>query len=280
VSMSDDNNPNEPTNEPTNEPDWRERTKNRLHGLKEQGREFLERGRSPYPDPPGKAGQMKYGCQPYEVEPSDYIITLENDLANSYHWSGNFWEDYIFFVCQWHPLIGILACHPYHPWSKLERLKMFVISTAVSMVPAILVAKRVEDSFPEDADELKKSATLFFTLIFVTLPDIIVGVVLYQLSIANTRCPLCTCWVTINKCCSNGFLCIAIAACGLSYYILQDTHPDEILGALKPLGKGKLYSLGTWFPIWFVLPCVGFCLVWRGEHSEALKNNNNQPAAE
>lgn len=279
LASMNENNPNNPGWRDAANKKW-DAASQRAQEMKEQAAEFAHRGRDPYPDPPGKAGQMKYGCQPYDEEPTNYLVTLEYDLANSYYWSGNFCQDFVFFVCQWHPLIGIFASHPYHPWTKLERLKMFVTSTALTMVPAIAISKWVENNMPEDAEAAKKWTRLLLTLILVTLPDVIIGVVLYQLSIATTRCPLCSCglWQCLHKFCSNCSLIIALACLAVSYWQLKD-HPNEALEALEPLYMGKLYSLGTWFPIWFLLPCVGYLLVWRGERA-AVNNTNNQPAAE
>jgi len=274
-------------NNPNNQSSWADAASNRWAGAKEkasglaaQAKEFATHGRGPYPEPGGKGAQMKYGCQDYAEPPDDYIVTLEWDLANTYYWSGHFCQDWIFFVCQWHPLLGILLCHPYHPWTKADRLKMFIISTALTMIPAIAVSKWVANNLPEDNEAARKTATKIGTLLFVTIPDIIIGVVLYQLSIANTRCPVCSCWESISKFCNNCFLCIGLTSCGISYLMLKD-HPNDLLEALKPLAYGKGYSLATWFPIWYLLPCVGYWLVWRGERLEAEKAlNNNAPGVE
>lgn len=237
-----------------------------------------------YP-PPGKSGQIAFGCYPYKQDPAPYIRTLQTDLANFYYWSGNFLYDWIFFNCNWHPILGMLLCHPHHPWTKVERLKMFIISTALTMAPAIAISDKVESSFPEKEVELKKNMTMTFTILFVTIPDIIIGVVLYQISIASTRCPTngCICCLeTVSKFCMNCSLVIGAVACLIAFFQLKD-HPNHFVDAIKPLAMGKLYSAVTWFPLWFLLPCgLGFCCQWRTEKkaeeekaAKMLNNNNN-----
>lgn len=279
-AMGDDN-PDNPNN-----PAWRDRAWDAASNRYKNAKEFLSEGRGPIPAKDFKAGwrrdEMKYGCQGYPEEPKEYLVSLQYALANLYYWSGNFCEDWIFFICQWHPMLGILACHPYHPWTKYERLQMFIISTSLTMLPAISIGKMVEKNFPDDAEDFKKLVTIALTVLLVTIPDTVIGIVLYQLSIANTRCPVCTsCCTVISKICMNCSLCIAGVACLFAYLALKD-HPHDTLEALKPLAMGKVYSAAVWFPIWFFLPWpLGFWREWKAESvAPPEENNNNEPAAE
>lgn len=233
-------------------------------------------GWGPYP-PPGKAGQLAYGCQAYSQEPSEYINTLTSDLANTYYWTGHCLQDYMFFVCQWHPLIGMFLSHPYHPWSKRERIQMFIISLAITVVPSVAIAKEAELSV---GNNLRAGYQTLLTILCITIPDTIIGVLLYQLSIADTRCPPCAIfWKCLNTCCMNSFLFIALAASGVCYLMLKGTGIDFVQ-AMTPLFMGKLYSAATWFPIWFLMPCVGYLLVWLGEKSALEKAASSDAAAE
>merc|ERR1711879_130869 len=153
--------------------------------------------------------QMEYGCvDGKEEEKKDYIHRLRDDLANTYWWSGNWFQDFFFFVCQWHPLIGILMCHPNHPWSKRDRIQMTVISLCLTMIPAVWVGQRYEGQ--KDSNPLAKFERTTETIFLITIPDIIYGVLLYQLSIADSRCPSCAAfWNGLHLCCMNCILVIA-----------------------------------------------------------------------
>lgn len=233
-------------------------------------------GWGPYP-PPGKAGQLAYGCQDYSEAPMQYINTLKSDLANTYYWTGHCGQDYMFFICQWHPFIGMFLSHPYHPWSKRERIQMFLISLACTLVPSVAIAKKAHDAV---GGGLEKGMQTVLTIFFITIPDTIIGVVLYQLSIMDTRCPICAdCWKWINFVLMNCSLIFWFAASGVCYLMLKDTEIDFVK-AISPLFMGKLYSGLTWFPIWFLMPCVGYILVWRSEKFALEKAAQSNAAAE
>merc|ERR1719464_2229664 len=53
-----------------------------------------------------------FGCGSGVSAEEPYYNRLRSDLANSYYWSGNMGMDYVFFCCQWHPILGILFSHP------------------------------------------------------------------------------------------------------------------------------------------------------------------------
>lgn len=230
-------------------------------------------GRGDYPEP-GKSGQIACGCDGKEEEKADYIHTLKNDLANTYLWSGNFLKDYFFFIANWHPLLGIFVCHPNHPWGKRERLQMFLISLFLTMPMSVYLGMQAQINHWE-----KGGPTLTIsTLLLVTLPDVIIGVLLYQLSIADTRCPACAgCWDVINKFCMNCFCLIGIISSGFCYLQLKSA-PASVhwVKAFHPLVMGKVYSYVTWFPIWFVLPCMGFAHVWYMENKALKKEEEGQ----
>merc|ERR1719161_247924 len=96
-------------------------------------------------------------------------------------------------------------CHPNHPWNKWERFQMLVLSLAISIVPSAMIGKEYGD------EPVTEKILITF---FVTIPNVIFGVFLYQLAIAETRacpcCPLClkqcfvSCCGQIQSCC----LCI------------------------------------------------------------------------
>jgi hypothetical protein len=239
----------------------------RGNDLKSSATKALNEGWSEIP-PPGKSRQLAFGCfggQDDDPAACNYINTLKTELANSYYWSGGPCYDYIFFVCNWHPIIGILFCHPNHPWTKRERFLMMLVSMCITLVPAAFIGK----TFANDAVAMK-----LFTILGVTIPDTVFGLILYQLSIAETRwfCKLC---LPLWTCIQQGLFCIAFVIGGVStlicYTILQDngvTHWDKML---KPLITGLGVSYVTWFPLWLIIPCeLGFISNWCAEKSRGV----------
>jgi hypothetical protein len=139
---------------------------------------------------------------------------------------------------------------------------MTLVSLCITLVPAAFIGK----TFANDAVAMK-----LLTILLVTIPDTIFGLLLYQLSIADTRwfCRPCIClWKGIQKC----LFCIAFFIGGFStlicYNILQEngvTHWDKML---KPLVTGLGVSYVTWFPLWLIIPCgLGFLSNWCDENS-------------
>uniref|UniRef100_A0A7S4QAV2 Uncharacterized protein n=1 Tax=Alexandrium monilatum TaxID=311494 RepID=A0A7S4QAV2_9DINO len=235
-----------------------------ISGAARSVRGKLNKGWEDYPEADGgKAGHVKYGCAEAVPKDAPYIHKLKHDLANSYYWTGGFFQDYFFFVANWHPFLGMLLSHPNHPWSKRERLAMFCISLAITMVPSAAIAAQLPGH---------RDATVV-VFAWVTLPDIAVGLVLYQLSIADTRCPN-SCGACMNlfkrfaMACSAFF---ALSVTGVCFLILRSrgAHWSQLL---VPLVKGKLLSFLTWFPIWLLVPCqLGFIDLWCAERRAAQK---------
>merc|ERR1740121_3364315 len=210
---------------------------------------------------------MAWGCCGGAPPDADYINTLRSELANSYYWSGSCIKDYIFFVCQWHPLIGIFLSHPNHPWTKRERVLMFLCSLALTLVPSAMIAAFLHDK------GVRHVLKVLLTLILVTLPDTIFGVVLYQLSVADTKCPLCAaCTKSLEGCLMTVILIVGALSTILSSTILGAVGANWF-DLLQPLIMGKLYSYATWFPIFLLLPCIGFALVWRGERNALMTSD-------
>mmetsp|Transcript_27855 Transcript_27855/g.58966 ORF Transcript_27855/g.58966 Transcript_27855/m.58966 type:complete len:255 (-) Transcript_27855:103-867(-) len=213
--------------------------------------------------PNGKAAEVACGCCGGAPSDAPYIQRLRSELANSYYWSGSFVKDYFFFVCNWHPMLGMLLSHPNHPWTKTERFLMFLISLSISIIPSAVIASSIEQA----------AVTTTATITLVTIPNIIVGVVLYQLSIADTRqaCVFCIpCLSMCKTCCMCSTLFIGLASTGISYLIMtsesKNPHWEEML---NPLIMGQVYSQITWFPLWIVLPCqLGFVSLWCAEKKE------------
>jgi hypothetical protein len=221
----------------------------------------MEEGWDEYPADTGKGGQLKYSWQEGQTEDCPYIHRLRSDLANTYYWSGDALKDYAFFVANWHPLLGMFLCHPNHPWSKGQRFLMFLISLSVTMVPSAMIASTLHHgSVLEIGEKL-------LIILCVTIPDTLFGVILYQLSVADTKCPLLApCIRTLEKCLVFITLTIGVLATLMSSIILSAVGADWN-ALLQPLVLGKVYSYLTWFPIFLVLPLIGFALVWRSERN-------------
>lgn len=236
-----------------------------------------------------KSDNMAFGCvggvEDEDPQVCPFIYRLKWDLANSYYWSGHFVKDYFFFVMQWHPLLGLFMCHPNHPWGKPERFYMLMISAGITFIPSCVIAKAVAASEEylvgdtSDAEQLaavseagKKGSEMLLTILFVTLPDTILGVLLYQLAISETRCTYCPFCIPFGKCLMKYTLIFAVVIVAINlaigYAVLSGEPPVD---ALMVMAKGKVVSYLTWFPIWLILPCqLGYLSLWRSEKKEAM----------
>jgi len=239
----------------------------------------------------GKGEQMATGCvggiEEEDPQSCPYIYRLKYDLANSYWWSGNLVKDYFFFVMQWHPLLGIFMCHPNHPWTKLHRFYMLLISAGITFPMACVAFKAGEEAAanaPEGAEEVaREGAVKFLTIFGVTLPDTIIGVILYQLAIAETRCGCCPAAIPCAKALMKYGLYIAcffvVINLSIGYFIIGGDDSDHTLeDALQPLITGKVWSWATWFPLWIILPCqLGYWSLWSYEDKlEASKRTSTE----
>jgi len=245
-----------------------------------------------YPD--GRAAMMYWGGGGVVARDSPCYHRLQYDLANSYYWSGNFVRDYFFFVMQWHPLLSIFMCHPNHPWTKEQRLWMFLISAGLTFIPSCAISRIFEGSpdvavlettTPEFAVAVvtqdavvaaQKGSIAVATILFVTIPDTIIGVILYQLAISETRCGACPMCIPVGKCVMKYTLWIAFVVCGVNFAIgmaVLKGHPP--VEALEVMCYGKLWSYGTWFIIWLLLPCqLGFISLWTYERKEEARKES------
>jgi len=113
-----------------------------------------------------------------------------------------------------------------------------------------------------------------FLLIFtcVTVPDLVYGVVLYQLAIGKTRCFghwLARCWAAARYCCTLIMIIFVCMSTGVCYLILH-TRNLQLGPLFQPILEGRLISAVIWFPIWLVLPCqLGYLSLWNYEHNKA-----------
>lgn len=209
-----------------------------------------------------KANEVLCGCADPETYERPYQLDLEYQLAQSYHWSGSFVKDYLFFICNWHPFIGMLCSHPFHPWSKSERVQSFIVSCSITLLPAALLVRRLHQNGFSDTET---SGTVFFT---ITLPMMVIEASLYWLAVGGIFCRggVCHC-VThivdfIRACCLGFSLIVSTFAILLSLLTLGNADPMKLI---RPLVMSRMQSYVIWFPLWFLLPCVGFLQVWSRE---------------
>jgi len=241
-------------------------------------KEAIKKGWEQYPEEEGKAGEMMFGCVEARPKTCGYILRLERDLVNSYYWSGNFCQDYMFFVANWHPLISIVFCHPNHPWTKCMRFQMQLISVAITMVPSAVITANFY------GNDFNVAVRTFLILVFVTLPDVVYGVMLYQLAIGKTRCCgqfLGKCWTAAQYCCMGYVVFFLAVSSGICYVILSSQSDDMTVGPMfEPILEGRLMSAVAWFPIWLFLPCqLGFLSLWYDEQKAAIKDAEKKAAA-
>mmetsp|Transcript_178749 Transcript_178749/g.572916 ORF Transcript_178749/g.572916 Transcript_178749/m.572916 type:complete len:155 (-) Transcript_178749:439-903(-) len=92
--------------------------------------------------PEEKMLQIKHGCDKAPWADSEYKDDLQKQLLQSYRWSGSFSRDFCFFICNWHPFLGMFWSHPMHPWSKRERRRFLDQPHFREMVVVMLLLSR------------------------------------------------------------------------------------------------------------------------------------------
>lgn len=190
--------------------------------------------------------------------PKPYEEDLVLELARAYHWYGGIWADYIFFVRNWHPLLGILVCHPLHPWGKLERL----LATLVSCATTLLASAAIASMFG-----INGSVLLFWLTLFASTFESS----MYMLAVGKAYCPGCFCLTCLADgvkgfCFAGGMVCL-MALAFLDLLVIQDE--SDVADLFWPLLHARLKALLMWFPINLLVPCIGFLPVWLCEKPDA-----------
>eukprot|EP00418_Pyrodinium_bahamense_P087233 CAMPEP_0179060206 /NCGR_PEP_ID=MMETSP0796-20121207/25746_1 /TAXON_ID=73915 /ORGANISM="Pyrodinium bahamense, Strain pbaha01" /LENGTH=260 /DNA_ID=CAMNT_0020756981 /DNA_START=55 /DNA_END=837 /DNA_ORIENTATION=- len=221
-----------------------------------------------------KSKHMEFGCslKPDEERGTEVELgRLQRDLAGSYYWSGGFCQDFVFFVANWHPLLGMCCSHPLHPWTKGARIATFFLSCGLSMLPSALIVSVEAHAEREDVE------LLWGVLVFVcvTVPIIIWEVILYWVSVSDMFCrgrcsSVLPCIASCKRCCfmASLFMALVLAGCGLLIVYLSKATMYQLF---LPMASGRVQSWILWFPIWTFLPYVGFAHGWYGEHTAAQR---------
>jgi len=223
---------------------------------------------------------MRWGCVgAVDRRNCPYFKRLQRDLATTYYWSGECGRDYLYFVTQWHPLLGIVFCHPNHPWTKFSRLLMFLASLAFTMVPSAAIAHGYGacSSLKPPTSELTLLSKIDI-LIFVTIPDCIFGYVLYYLKTLPARCWCSCCRRIFHFFASMGTLSLLLFGALMSAVSFVLKHDAAWVCLLGPIFFGKLISWLAWFPLLLLAPCsMGFLSAWnREKRNAAISHQDGQ----
>mmetsp|Transcript_65309 Transcript_65309/g.182673 ORF Transcript_65309/g.182673 Transcript_65309/m.182673 type:complete len:110 (+) Transcript_65309:2-331(+) len=94
----------------------------------------------------------------------------------------------------------------------------------------------------------------------------IVEVALYWLAVGDIFCKTwssCVCCVgCLKKSCFCMSFFFSFVMLGLSYLMLGDADAWELV---HPFVLSRVQGYATWFPIFFIVPCIGFLPVWLQE---------------
>eukprot|EP00929_Paragymnodinium_shiwhaense_P106067 TRINITY_DN71168_c0_g1_i2.p1 TRINITY_DN71168_c0_g1~~TRINITY_DN71168_c0_g1_i2.p1 ORF type:complete len:265 (+),score=8.19 TRINITY_DN71168_c0_g1_i2:62-856(+) len=245
-----------------------------IAGSSKAARSWQLSGLEPLPAP--RHQHMRLGCCGHQhLRTCPYLHTLKYELANSYYWSGSFWKDYWYFVMNWHPFFSVFFCHPDHPWTKCQRFCMLLISISITELPLLFMA-----IFHVNLPPLDEKLVIFE---FVTMPNILIGIVLYQCAIGGTRLPCCSklfkclTWFIIVFCLWN------VAGMGAMIMGLGEKGQEELEmhRFFRSLFQSQLQYYATWFPIWFLMPCkLGFYSGWSASRQRAELHPDFAPTSD
>eukprot|EP00971_Amphidinium_carterae_P149803 2969725-Amphidinium_carterae.1 len=101
-------------------------------------------------------------CEPRREKRASAEV-IRDLLHKRAYWSGEIAHDWWFYVCNDHDFVGMLLCHPAHPYSKLERVLTFFIISAVTFVMSIALTELLSSS-------MWSHLAPVIILLFVTLP--------------------------------------------------------------------------------------------------------------
>lgn len=206
--------------------------------------------------PEEKAGEVVCGIDGEDRTERPYFNDLRYQLAQSYYWSGIFLKDFFFFVANWHPLFGMFCSHPEHPWYKKDRILTFIVSCSCTMLASAI------------SRDLGTSSPRIMIFMCITLPVMILEIALYWIAIADIFCKggrgECCC-VALAKCVKHSCFCfsmfVSFFALSLSY-MLCSAHNTGPLDLVRLFVISRIQSWILWFPLWFLLPCLGFLHCW------------------
>jgi len=188
-----------------------------------------------------------------------YYNDLQYQLVKSFHWSGNFLKDLGFFICNWHPFLGMFLSHPNHPWGKRERILTFFVSCSLSLLPSALLIRDMSD------DGFTGFETQSMIFLSISLPVMIFETALYWLAVGDVFCRggMCQCLTWPVACVRNACFCFTLSVSSLALLLsLVTLKGDDPLLLVRPLLISRLQAYITWFPLYLFLPCVGFVHVW------------------
>jgi len=203
---------------------------------------------------------------------SHFLGELQRDLAMTYYWSGEWCRDYLFFIANWHPLVGMFCSHPVHPWSKRERLATFIFSVGFSLLPAAILAIMENES----DNKMMVHIASGMVFVFITLPIMLWELALYWIAVADSFCVgRCNQVVQVVVCCQklllscSVFTAIVSAALSCAIVAVSSASLDRLVTGVC---TSRVQSWLTWFLLMTFLPCIGFVHGWRMEQRAAGKN--------
>eukprot|EP00927_Polykrikos_kofoidii_P071351 TRINITY_DN6761_c1_g2_i1.p1 TRINITY_DN6761_c1_g2~~TRINITY_DN6761_c1_g2_i1.p1 ORF type:complete len:282 (-),score=34.68 TRINITY_DN6761_c1_g2_i1:33-878(-) len=209
------------------------------------------------------------------------------DLRNARcYWTGSPSHDYMLHVANWHPLVSVFACHPAHPYSKIERLVVLMLTCALSLLPAAALTQTMTKSGSRIASMSAPIAVFFI----ITLPVMVIQVVMEKLAVADScfrdetrargikdNCCNCMRFIALSAHCACMIFTLIITAIvvACSFVVVR----KNIQEALSPFLVSRAQSWLLWFPLDLFMPCLGFIHCWRAERKAVEEKAKNRAKA-
>lgn len=187
-------------------------------------------------------------------------------------WTGSWFQDYKFHVCNDHPLLSCCFCHKDHPYSKGERCAVLLVITALAIPPSAVLGVALREH------QVHVSHTLAVFL-FVTLPVMVLQYILAKLAVldfyiryfgwisSSVNC-FSTCLQKLansvqffkNWCFFWALVFSAIILIASVEYLAHVQASFKL--AVWPLIVSQLQSWVIWFALDLANPCYGFMMRW------------------
>lgn len=92
-------------------------------------------------------------------------------------WSGNLCEDYWFYLKQSHVILGIICCHRMHPYTRVERIVLFISLSLAGFGLSYMLL--------DSEGEMKETMTAQAVGIMVSITLIIAQIIMYQAALCK-----------------------------------------------------------------------------------------------
>lgn len=192
-------------------------------------------------------------------------------------------HDYCVFMCNWHPLWGLVFAHPYHPYGRRDRIFAMIVGLTEALLGAVIFAQS-----RGCAGNLKRDYELFR---WTALPILVQDALLQRVAVLDAVLAgaqrdvagdLAGCLAASARCFLSFLFIVSCFVLLLLHVIWEDFSTGRLIPFSHEVdARASLWSRAFpmwleivlqwhvgWLPIHFLLPGLGFFWRWKAEKRE------------